>query len=81
MLRGRSQSGVQQVEVGGIDVGRQAAARIHATGPGTAEVHLAGEKGADSRSKPQSVGEGRNVGGELGRIVIDPRSADGKSPT
>ena len=60
------------VEVGGIDVGRQPLLEPMQL-IGSAEVHLAGENGAIA-AKPESVSEGRNVGCELSRIVVDPRA-------
>ena len=57
------------VEVGGIDVGRQALLESVQL-VGSAEVHLAGENGAIV-AKPESVRKGWNVGPELGGVVVD----------
>ena len=58
-------------EVGGINVGRQPVLEsVQLIGP--AEMHLAGEDRAIA-ADPQAMGEGRNVGRELRRIVVDAR--------
>ena len=55
--------------IGGIDVGRQPLLEaVQLVRP--AEVHLAGQDRAIA-AKPQTMGEGRNVGGEFRGVVID----------
>ena len=56
-------------KVGRVDVGRQPLFEAMQL-VGTAEVHLAAEDGAIA-SKPQMMGEGRDVGGEFRGIVVD----------
>ena len=60
-------------EVGGVDVGGQPLLEAVQL-VGADEVHLAGEAGLVAGAA-QVVGEGRDVGGELGGVVVDAGAA------